>query len=191
MSTSRERIIAHHEAGHAVVARLLGVTVVHASLLIGNAGVLTQSAEVLAHPDDTSGRLRGAEVDAKVSLAGPYAQQKYRPGMNKRRARSAEWKKDLEIAKSSAVKIVLLGADPHQTFDGSRHVTLCREQATEVERLFHRFGVEVMALLDEHWPAVERVAGALLDRRILHGDEVNALVAGSPAMPRSISGSTA
>ena len=182
MSTSREQIRAHHEAGHAVVARLLGTTVVRAAIFstgVGeDASVLTHSAEHLTREGDLLARLHGLKVDAKVALAGPYAQRKYRPNTNRKRASCAEWALDLRNAESSAVKIVLLRADPHRVFDGDKEVTLTPEEVTEVHSLFSRFGADVRAMLDEHWPAVERVAGALLKSRIVSGDEIDALIAG-------------
>ena len=84
MSTRKERIIAYHEAGHAVVARVLGLGVVHVAMFPtdgdGLAGAQTWSAAWLARDADHSTKLRALENDAKVNLAG----RRHRPTIDRR-----------------------------------------------------------------------------------------------------------
>jgi hypothetical protein len=68
-----KKVKAHHEAGHAVVARVLGISVEHVSLLAGgenSTGVLTHGALYQARDNTHSAQIAAAEKDAKVALAG-------------------------------------------------------------------------------------------------------------------------
>ena len=76
-----KKAIAHHEAGHAVVARVLRIGVSYATLMPkqSEAGVLTHSALYHAPTDEPLAQVAGAENDIKVLFAGAIAQQLYRP----------------------------------------------------------------------------------------------------------------
>jgi hypothetical protein len=71
-----KKALAHHEAGHAVIARILGMGIEYVTLrrADGDPGALAHSAAYFA-PDNLEAR----EKDAIVALAGPMAQQHYRP----------------------------------------------------------------------------------------------------------------
>ena len=98
-----------HEAGHAVIARALGVGVVHIALFSldpgSRGGAQSRSASWLAPADDLLAQIAGYEIDAKVSLAGPQAQLSYRPG---RMRWEHEWSSDLAYARSFIARSVLL-----------------------------------------------------------------------------------
>jgi ATP-dependent Zn protease len=175
-----KRRIAHHEAGHAVIARMLGVDVVRASILPTNkerGGSLNPSAEHLAG-DDAQARLRGLETDAKIALAGPNAEKKYRPETNVQKAQREQWRDDLAVCTSAAINIVLLRDDPSIRFNftGARDFEPTETQAAEIRQLVNRFSREAQTLVEQHWPAITRVAAALLDRKILYNDEIAALI---------------
>jgi hypothetical protein len=74
----REKMIAYHEAGHAVIARVFGLDVRHVMLFPTTPLVHRQNAAWLARDADTATMLVALERDAKVTLAGPIAQQKHR-----------------------------------------------------------------------------------------------------------------
>ena len=82
-STRGKKVKAHHEAGHAVIARVLGINVSHVALhsvgLQNGSGVLRHSALHLANGKDPATQIIAAENDAKILLAGPIAQCFYRP----------------------------------------------------------------------------------------------------------------
>src|SRR5262245_8600630 len=111
--------IAYHEAGHAVIARKLGIEVTHAALFATGddelAGTRTRSAEYLALSAYRDGKadmpavVTALEGDVKVSLAGPTAQRRHRPPKTE-----IGWDDDLERATSCAAKTVLLlsGTEP-------------------------------------------------------------------------------
>ena len=80
-------IIAYQEAGHAVVARVLGIAVPCVTILNGAQFAVRESAAWLARDDaDRSVIVRAIENDAKVALAGMCAQLRYRPGTNQKRS---------------------------------------------------------------------------------------------------------
>jgi ATP-dependent Zn protease len=180
MTHNNDEVRAYHEAGHAVIARVLGVGVVYITLFpsdeTNNGGAQTWSAAWLARATgDAAALTRGFETDAKVSLAGPYAQIKHRPNTNMKRASRDEWDSDLGNAKSCAATMVWL-----QDHADEAGMTLSAEQATEALRIFQRLQDEARALVEEHWPSVERVAKALLKYRALQGGEVDDLIGGRP-----------
>jgi predicted 3-demethylubiquinone-9 3-methyltransferase (glyoxalase superfamily) len=86
----------------------------------------------------------------------------------------------MRLAQSAAIKIVLIRADPNQQFDfdGERTFKITAEQNAEIAQLVNRFSDEVRVLVEQHWPAIERVATALLNRRIVYTDEIDAAIAG-------------
>jgi hypothetical protein len=180
-----KRRIAYHEAGHAVIALVLGVDVPCVSMARigasaeGTPATLRWSAEWLARNDPRT-MLVGLETDAKITLAGPSAEQKYRPDTNIKLALREQWRDDMRLAQSAATKIVLIRADPNQQFDfdGERTFKITAEQNAEIAQLVNRFSDEVRVLVEQHWPAIERVATALLNRRIVYTDEIDAAIAG-------------
>jgi len=100
-----KRLLAYHEAGHAVVARLLGVgvaVVIMFPTADQKAGVKTKSAEWEAG-DDPEAVAHACELDAKVVMAGSIAEQirrqiKTRTKLERRRKHG--WASDTENASS-------------------------------------------------------------------------------------------
>lgn len=54
-------------------------------------------------------------------------------------------------------------------------------QAAEADALIDHLLAEAATLVEQNWPAIERVATALLDRRTLTQDDLDALIAESSA----------
>jgi hypothetical protein len=80
--TREEITTAYHEAGHAVIARMLGIAVEYVTTLSDdrtNGVALTHSAAFLAQDADQTTRLVAITKDMVVSLAGPYAEMRSRP----------------------------------------------------------------------------------------------------------------
>src|SRR4051812_41475240 len=151
---------AHHEAGHAVVARALGVGVVHVALFATNedniASALTIGSAWNARADDVPSRIAAHGKDAKISLAGPRAQHRYRPV--KRGSVIKIWSSDIDLARNQASWIVLLeeGTAPEDNAPGKVLGTLDPRQTAEAGRVLQRLWEESEALVEEHWPAIER-----------------------------------
>jgi hypothetical protein len=102
---------AHHEAGHAVVARALGIKVTHATLsdIDGEAVVSSWSAGHAAAENAANApyRIAGLEKDAMVALAGPLAEFQYRP--LSRGAVLRTWKSGWASDRRNAVGHTVLG----------------------------------------------------------------------------------
>ncbi|HYA29870.1 MAG TPA: hypothetical protein VEI95_13690 [Acidobacteriota bacterium] len=83
-----ERLKAYHEAGHAVVARTLGIAMSYVTTLptedMTAGGALANSASWLARDADQATQLAAIEKDMKACLAGPHAQARYQPRKIKR-----------------------------------------------------------------------------------------------------------
>jgi len=136
-------VTAVHEAGHAVIAHLLGHAVIRASL----DGVRTRYRH---------GDLYAYLCEAAIALAGPLAEQHYRPTTKaERRELSREfWHTDLDHAR--------------------QHIAAC---GIDRRWLTRQVRVLVRALVREHWPTIERVAAALEQHGTLSGGEIDQLIA--------------
>ncbi|MGC1827388.1 MAG: hypothetical protein WA723_17275 [Pseudolabrys sp.] len=178
-----ERLKAYHEAGHAVVARTLGIAMFYVTTLptedMTAGGALTNSASWLARDADQATQLAAIEKDMKACLAGPHAQARYQPRKTKRIPN--DWASDFKLAKSFATKAVLIrngrGADI-PIGEGTFEIVLGADDLAEIARLFHRIWNETEALVAKLWPAITLVAEELLTRRMLFEDEVDALIEG-------------
>jgi hypothetical protein len=80
--------IAHHEAGHIVAARLLGLSISDATMEPTNdtnfAEVQTKGATWLSRNAGLTDQLKALAKDFKVALARPHAEMKYRPDIERK-----------------------------------------------------------------------------------------------------------
>jgi hypothetical protein len=172
---------AHHEAGHAVIARVLGVEVTYAAML--DANVQTTGALYAARNGEPAALIAGAEKDAKVALAGAIAQQHYRPvtkGQMLKAAREGGWTDDMATAKSLTAHILYFqngrsASDLHNEPDPQGALKPLTE-TSEASALFNRLWNETQILVECHWQAVERVAAAMLERRVLNQDDIDGII---------------
>ena len=159
-----ERLKAYHEAGHAVVARTLGISMSYVTTLstedMTAGGASTNSASWLARDADQATQLAAIEKDMLACLAGPHAQAWYQPRKTKRIPN--DWASDFKLAKKNfATKAVLLrngrGADI-PIGEGTFEIVSGADDLAEIARLFHRIWTETEALVAKLWPA----SGAIL-----------------------------
>jgi hypothetical protein len=106
----KDRSKAFHEAGHAVVARALGIAVNYVTISStgpGNqGGAETHSAAWDAGNADLPAQLAAIEKDLNVSLAGPMAEHRHRPikRINFDTGRPYWWAKDHPDPEPSSVE---------------------------------------------------------------------------------------
>ena len=170
------RTISYHEAGHAVVARLLGVNT-SATIDQENQEAVapTSSAAYIAREGDTSAQVAGYETDGKIALAGPIAQLMSRPTRDNHVAKSVQLhNEDFANAKKAAVCIAALLTGESLPQPGQ--ITLRGAVLNSDEDTLERLKRETKAILKEHWPAVKRVAKALLAERHLDQAEIDRLI---------------
>jgi hypothetical protein len=164
-----------------VIARILGVGVTRATLVAsdsgkGTADTVIRQAFALAAGKDITARIAALETDAKACFAGPEAQNRYRPLSDgqTRQAWESLWADDREQILLRIGMVVKLrhGEEPTGNFK------LGEDEVAEGEVLFERLLTETETLVEQYWPAIQRVATALLNRRSLtRRDEIDALIA--------------
>jgi hypothetical protein len=156
-SPNRRWATAYHEAGHAVIATLLGVPVRIATIeprwgydgLVRHDPVLSaRNAELIA---DGRSRLR-AERLILIALAGSEAQRRYRPSSVRRHHGQRDAEKALDLA-----------------------MRVCGSERS-VQAYLDWLSVVAADTVALRWPAIERVAQALYERGSLAKDEVLRLV---------------
>jgi ATP-dependent Zn protease len=164
-----QRAIAHHEAGHAVVARVLNLKIDVVTTLPGD--------PAMYHRQPEGAGVAHFEALAKVALAGRYAQRRY----NARTAQDVrQFLDDRESAlRAAGYAVYLRDGGTLPAPGGTALITFEGPKLDEVRTLLLRCEDDALELVIANWPAIERVAQALLRRPILTGDEVDALIADS------------
>lgn len=148
--------VAIHEAGHATIARMLGIEVVRASAKPGAAAVRTRykiGGSTAAEAAET------IEALIVVDLAGATAEQRATGRSEPGAARADE-----RNALRRALRLSLW----------------TNTRLDEAAELVERSRPKAATLVEQHWPAIEAVAGALADDQVLTGSEIDALTAAAP-----------
>jgi hypothetical protein len=162
MKNEREAV-AYHEAGHAVIARALGLEVDCVTIIpdldLDTAGLCTRDWATAGFYDDLATQLSAIEKDVVVSLASSAAECLYLGLSNLERALSGS---DLKMAEH-LMKLALERS-------GRDH--------SEYDQLFGQFSTETEILVGDHWSAIERVANGLLEFFTLNATDVDGLIAG-------------
>jgi ATP-dependent Zn protease len=149
------RLAAYHEAGHAVMAQLCGQQVTEVEI-VGD-DELSGSVRSLRFADERLSRIDSelptAPVERRLlcTLAGMVAESVAGGGDH-----WDEGSEDLDAAVRLAMQVVV---------DCERVVPFLELAREHVEDL-----------LLQHWPAVETLAGRLIDRRRLNGEDVRRLL---------------
>jgi hypothetical protein len=183
---------AYHEAGHAVIARVLGIDVEYASLFptdTDDATVAYDCALYLARNKEIVGEIAAAENDVKVMLAGALAQERHEPLSEGQRHKAIRegggWHDDWNSAAWLVTHILYFlrrgGLSDLQKEPDPEGVLAALGTSDEFDTVFDRLWEETRVLVYDNWAAIERVAAALLERRYLHEDDIDALIAATPA----------
>jgi hypothetical protein len=173
---------AYHEAGHAVIGRMLGIEVLYASMLgalqdsTGPVACMRRKAYDVA-ADDVEALMAAIGDDGKAALAGPFAERQYR-SLTKgqiERAKNNGWRVDMDNFQRFAGEIIILRQGKRLPKEGeSIEVKL---NSDEVDAVTLAWEGETQALVEKHWPSIQRVAAALVDRDVLYQDDIDALIA--------------
>lgn len=160
----KRRVVAFHEAGHAVVAIYFGLEVACVTARWKEAGVPSQSAAWLARDLDASAQIEAHEKDAVIALAGLAAQRQEYPDLTVDTDADIvhvdDEETDMLNARSAIYKIVCLMNN--KSFPSANAVIKMDEPTQAAMRVvFDRLKRQAAALVKEHWLAVRRVATAL------------------------------
>ena len=152
-----KKIVAYHEAGHAVVACRLGrrpaaVSVRATGRNLGRVVMRTRALE----PDSPRKWCRNEEVMV-IALAGPLAQRRHAP--------RSDWRQKKHRTSPRP--------DPGTDFDLVNKL-LCRQHdGPTVRTAYDKYvRARTQELVDANWPAIERVAQALLKQESLTRQEL-------------------
>ena len=152
--TKYDALVAHHEAGHAVLAIVFGRRVQRVTIEPGEGHEgFSKSTLGFGHAVgwDTSPRMRRrVEEQIRILLAGGIAQRRMAP-------RSSKWAESDD--RHRAVDLVLRLASPGR--EAGTYMKLLRIQTEQA--------------VEREWPTICAVAEALIARRTLTGDDVKEL----------------
>jgi cell division protease FtsH len=206
MSEKERRVIAYHEAAHALVAKLLpGTDPVHKASIIPRGAAL---GYVLQLPTEDRYIMTKAELLDRITsaLAGRAAEELVFNEVSTGAAHDLETVTKLvrrmitEYGMSESLgpltfgtkeELVFLGRDIARERNYSEEVAAAIDK--EVRAIVNACYARAMGLLRDHRDTLDRVASALLERETLEGPELDALMAGlpvpaKPAIPGARSG---
>src|SRR5262245_11224401 len=178
VSEKEKRILAYHEAGHALMSYLMGealpvqkVTIVSRGQALGYTLNLPMEDRFLHTKEELVDMM-------KVFLAGRAAEQVVFGRVTNGAANDLE--KATNLARSMVFEYGRVGAVASRTMraencslsEGTKRVREA-EQARLTDVAFQ----EAVRLIEKHRPELDRLAGALLERETLNKDELDALLA--------------
>jgi len=179
VTEKEKRILAYHEAGHALLAHLMGdllpiqkVTIVARGDALGYAYYLPLEERYLHTKEEF--------VDVmKVALGGRAAEQVVFGRVTNGAANDLE--KVTEIARAMVFEYGMSAASPSRTMRADNYALseeTKRLRDTEQARLTDDAFTEAQRLLVKHRASLDRVAAALLERETLTRDELHGLLGG-------------
>ena len=167
--------LAYHEAGHAVIARLLGIGVLKVEILPGGKDGVCDHGHAWPGTDaDLAAQAIGLDKDLLMECAGAAAEKYYQPDGDG----FAGWLSDSTSIETLAAGAVMVehGRPAPEILDWDEF------RAGPLWEAMWQYAKDARTRADqlvaEHWPAIARVAGALLARRKLEQNEIDALIAG-------------
>jgi cell division protease FtsH len=177
VSEKEKRILAYHEAGHAVMSHLVGDALpVHKVTIVARGEALGYTFHLPT--EDRYVRTKEELVDfIKVALAGRAAEQIVFGRVTTGAANDLEKVTDIarsmvfEWGMSDVVTSRTMRADNYALSEETKRL---RDQ--EQGRLTDGAYAEAIRLLEKHRPALDRVAQALLDKETLVREEIDALL---------------
>jgi len=158
----KSKIHAFHEAGHAVMCWCEGVAIPELSLLAAEADSLEPSRDVIAccslELDQHTKNRNRMEKLARVWLAGPHAQRRYKP--------RSHWRADGDHDYSSATDLI----------------SVYTASDRETEAFLHLLEIQTQQELEHEnvWMRVEAVADALLENRKLSARKIRSILKDPP-----------
>jgi len=186
MTEKERRILAYHEAGHAVMSHLTGdllpvhkVTIVSRGQALGYTLNLPTEERYLHTAEEFEDLL-------KVYLAGRAAEQIVFGRVTNGAANDLE--KATEVARAMVFEYGMSNATASRTMRAdnyalSEETKRLRDQ--EQARLTDEAYEEAIRLLEKHRAVLDRIAKALLEKETLDKDELGKLVAGTEQESRS------
>ncbi len=178
--------IAYHEAGHAVAARSLGIGVPHIAMIPIDDGcpamAMAESASWAARNASPADQQRGCEIDIKIAMAGPYAQQRFE-------GRDHRYHPDFSALKGhddfnimiKAAHLLCHATGRKTPAEGEKvRIELSDEDQAYLMALLARLWEETETLVSGNWAAIERVAEALTISDLIDEAELDALISNRP-----------
>jgi hypothetical protein len=147
-------IAAHHEAGHAVIAHMLGGDVGRVS--IDDDGGGATSIKWLGRGDDE----QRIQRKILVALAGPYSQRRFAP--------RSRWRSRSHVAFASGYDFNIVDRLIEEF--ASRRLIEEFVSRKVAEKYQGYVEARAEALVDKHWRCIKCVAEALLERGAITGD---------------------
>jgi hypothetical protein len=165
---------AHHEAGHVVIARVLGIDILSATAVTSDPTTRTVPALGRASREGRPVQSRDFEADAISALAGLAAQRRSHPDPVLDVIPNDY--PDRVDARAAVLRMIYLRAG-RSLPEGRANVVLDDATRQEFHTEFDRIEQVTTALVVEHWRAIERVAKALERHDRIDQAEVDRLIA--------------
>jgi len=184
MIEEKRRLVAYHEAGHAVVARKLGIAIVYIRITRDNSGDYGGRVEPskmtweTAQASGNSAILAYLYADLMTALAGPTAEQL--AGYPDDREDFCE--PDLDHAHNNGALMARIEAGLPIIPDEPQVLEPGHPLHSALRAIVKNAEAEVDALLRKHWRAVVRVAGVLCNRDRLTQTELDHIIAMGPVI---------
>jgi len=150
---------------------------------------MTDSAAYQARRGSLTDHQKGWEADIKVAMAGPHAERRHEG--------SRRYRFDFMAVVSAALKDQddrnIMNAAVHHLYlatgrgreapaeNEAKDVTLSGDDLLYLAELTARLCEEAATLVSANWPAIERVAKALITRDLLDQAELDSLISNRPS----------